>query len=133
MLFVLCPLVFLCELVLLGILHHPTIPLFKLTALTAIVLHKLPWWGYIYLLAWISLSSFVHGFSVPIDLMLIMFVILAMVSYFHNLLVHHLIAQSFMIIFFTFICMAFDCFFCLTVSNILATILIVPFMVYCLR
>lgn len=131
--FILCPLIFLCELVLLGVIHHPTIPLLKIVVLTAIILHELPWWGYIYLLAWISLSSFVNGFSVPMDLVLMMLVSLAMISYFHNLLVHHLVAQSIIIIFITFICMALDCFFCLTAGNILVTILIVPLMVYYLR
>ena len=132
-LFIFYTVVFFIELIMLAVFDHLTIPLLKLAALTAIVLHQLPWYGHVYLLIGVSLSSYVQGFSVVVDLIGMALVIIGMATYFYNLLVHHIIAQTLIIVLLAFLFMAIDCTYCLTVCNILATILITPIMLQFLR
>jgi hypothetical protein len=131
--FIIYPCMFLLELTFLGIINHPTILLTQLTALTAIVLYQLPWYLHAYTLIAVSLSSFIQGFSVPFNLLGIMLVIFAMTTYIHTILVRNSIAQGMIIAFLTLSFTALNCFSCLTICNILITILIIPLMIQFLR
>ena len=121
------------ELIMFGVFNHPTIPLVKLAALAALASHQLPWYATVYLLAGVSFSSFMQGLWLPADLIGMSLVIIALATYLQNLLINHLIAQSLLVAFFGLFFMALDCHDCLTISNILFTILISPIMLQFLR
>ena len=131
--FIFYALMFFIECILVGITHQPTIQLVTISALTMIMLYQLPWYANFYILCGISLSAFLHNFSIPLDGIRIVLVIMSMNFYFHNVLIHHSIAQSCMIITLSLAFMMLDCYSCLTIGNILTTILITPAMLQFLR
>jgi hypothetical protein len=119
--------VFFIELLLLGVNAYPTVPLVSLCALSALAAVSLPWYASLFMLVGVSLSAFLHNFSVVV--VMIGFGSITMLSIlFRDVLEHNLVVQSALVISFGLLFMWLTCAPCLTVSALAITVLTVPCM-----
>lgn len=124
--------IFLIELLLLGVMAHPTVPLVFLCALSALAAVSLPWYAYLYLLIGVSLSAFLQSFSlfftgVGFGGVTVLSIV------FRDMLEHHLIVQSALAITGGLVFMGLMCTGCLTLWAVCVTVLIVPCMIKLLQ
>lgn len=130
--FIISLLMLLLEMVLLDVWAHPTLSFVKICALSALVVQQMPWYAQAYLLMIVSISSALQGFPFIFDLVGFgMLIILS--SLFRTVIIKNILLQSVIVIVFTLLFTGIDCWSCLTIRNICATILITPFMIKFLR
>ena len=130
--FIICFVMVLIELFLLDLTAQPTLPLVKLLALVALVAFDVPWYAQVYLLFMVGLSSFFQGFSMAFDVSV--FAVFTVMGFLlRDMMIKNRAAQTAVVVILTFAVMAWDCWSCCTLHNVVATILITPVMIKLLQ
>ena len=120
------------EVVVLAVAQHSTVPFVQLIALSALAVGGLPWYGYGYMLAGISLNAFLQGFCITTNVLL--FGCLAVASLVcEGVMVKSKIVQTLIVLGAAAFVIAINCIACLTLIKSCIAVLFVVCMVRLLQ